>query len=113
MGPQEGELIAAPKNETGQSTVHRAKFLDEFISLVPKELAHFGKRVDQVEDNGAEGVKVHFKDGTTATADCIIGADGVHSAIRKHLLGENHPAVNTVFTGSVAYRGTIPSNITL
>ena len=104
MGPREGELIAAPRNETGQSTVHRAKFLDEFVALVPKEIAHFGKRLDQIED-GEDGVKLHFKDGTTATADCVIGCDGVHSVIRKYILGEDHPALNATFTRSVAYRG--------
>lgn len=30
--------------ETGQTSVHRARFLDELIALVPKEVAQFGKR---------------------------------------------------------------------
>ncbi|KAK4506308.1 hypothetical protein PRZ48_000038 [Zasmidium cellare] len=101
MGPREGELIAVPKNETGQSTVHRAKFLDEFVRLVPKEVAHFGKRLERLDDEAGAPLTLHFKDGTTAEADCIIGADGVHSAVRKHLLGENHPALDPVFTGSL------------
>ncbi|KAI9695314.1 MAG: hypothetical protein M1820_008721 [Bogoriella megaspora] len=108
MGPREGELIAAPRNETGQSTVHRAKFLDEFVALIPREIAHFGKRLDRIVDNGKDGVTLHFKDDTTVTADCIIGADGVHSATRKYLLGEDHPATNANFSGSVAYRGLVP-----
>lgn len=29
---------------TGQTSVHRARFLDELIALVPKEVARFGKR---------------------------------------------------------------------
>lgn len=107
MGPKEGELIAAPKNETGQSTVHRAKFLDEFVALVPKEICHFGKRLEQIEEDETSGVKLHFKDGTTATADAVIGADGVHSIIRTHLLGIDHPATNALFTNSVAYRGNV------
>ena len=105
MGPNAGELIAAPKNETGQSTVHRAKFLEEFVALVPKEIAHFGRRLETVEDKGPHGVKLSFKDGTTVCADCVIGADGVHSVIREYLLGKDHPATNPTFTGSVAYRG--------
>ena len=73
---------------------------------MPKEICHFGKRLDKIDDKGTEGVKLHFKDGTTAEADCVIGADGVHSVIRSYLLGADHPAVNAQFTGSVAYRGT-------
>ena len=34
MGPREGEKVADVKNETGQSTVHRAKFLEAFVQLV-------------------------------------------------------------------------------
>jgi salicylate hydroxylase len=102
------ELITAPTNETGQKTVHRALFLDELVKLVPKEIAHFGKRVDQILDNGDEGVTLHFKDGTTATVDCIIGADGVHSPTRRFILGPDHPATNPQFTHTVAYRGLVP-----
>jgi salicylate hydroxylase len=106
MGPKEGELIAAPRNETGSSTVHRAKFLNEFVALVPKDICHFGKRLMVIEDKpDNKGVVLHFKDETTAEADCIIGADGVHSIARAYILGKDHPALNPVFTGSVAYRG--------
>ncbi|QIW98576.1 hypothetical protein AMS68_004094 [Peltaster fructicola] len=105
---RDGELITAPRNETGQTTVHRAKFLDEFIRLIPEKLAHFGKRLDRLDDKGiGKGVEMHFQDGTTATADCVIGADGVHSAVRKHLLGADHPALSAKFSGCVAYRGII------
>lgn len=126
MGPREGELLAAPKNETGQcmliphlsscfeiflierlsATVHRAKFLDEFVALVPKEVAHFGKRLVEIEET-KHGLKLYFKDGTTATADCVIGADGVHSVVREHVMGSDHPKLKPVFSGSVAYRGLV------
>lgn len=80
QGDREGELITAPRNETGQATVHRAKFLQEFVALVPPELCHFGKRLEEVVDHGeSKGVELHFKDGTSATADCVIGADGESS----------------------------------
>jgi 2-polyprenyl-6-methoxyphenol hydroxylase-like FAD-dependent oxidoreductase len=59
-----------------QSTVHRAKFLDEFVALVPKEICHFGKRLETVEEKKEGGVRLSFKDGTTAEADCVFGADG-------------------------------------
>ena len=105
MGEQEGELLAAPKNETGQATVHRAKFLDEFVRLVPKDICHFGKRLTHLEELETKKIKLYFKDDTTTEADCVIGADGIHSVIREYLLGAGNPAIEPVFTGSVAYRG--------
>jgi len=102
------ELLTAPKNQTGQTTLHRALFLDELVKLVPKEIAHFGKRVVQIVDNGENGVTLHFKDNTTVIADAVIGADGIHSPTRAFLLGADHPATKPQFTHTVAYRGLIP-----
>lgn len=72
---------------------------------MPPEIAHFGKRLDEMHDNGENGVKLHFRDGTTAEADCLIGADGVHSVTRRFLLGDDNRATNATFNTSVAYRG--------
>ena len=107
MGKNEGDLLAAPKNETGQATVHRAKFLDEFVRLVPQDICHFGKRLVDLQELETGKIKLIFKDGDTAECDCLVGADGVHSVIRSYLLGDD-PAVEPVFTSSVAYRGLIP-----
>jgi salicylate hydroxylase len=108
MGEKEDRVLAAARNETGQATVHRAKFLDEFVKLVPEEICHFGKRLTELKELENGRIQLHFKDETTAEADCVIGADGVHSVVRRYLLGDNDPTVDPVFTGSVAYRGLIP-----
>src|SRR6201987_5673647 len=36
-------------------------------------------------DEMADGVRLSFADGTTATADAVVGADGVHSVVRDIL----------------------------
>ncbi len=46
-----------------------------------------------------------FADGGSATGDVVVGADGVHSALRHALFGDSRPA----FTGLVAWRGLIPA----
>ena len=91
-------------------SVHRAKFLDALVKLVPAQRTHFNKRLTTIEDDSEKGGKVtmHFKDGTSETTDAIVGADGVHSHVRTYLLGEEHPAAKAVFSGSVAYRGIVP-----
>ena len=76
------------------------------MKSVPSERAHFNKRVEWLKDGQEGPVVIHFKDGTTATADAVIGADGVHSTVRAHLLGRE-PA-KPVFAGSVAYRVLVP-----
>ncbi|RDW78125.1 hypothetical protein BP5796_05977 [Coleophoma crateriformis] len=105
---QEGVEVAQVKaGNLGQSSVHRAHFLDELVKLVPADVAEFGKRVEKVEKVG-EKMRLTFQDGTTAEADAVIGCDGVKARTRQILLGENHPATHPVFSGVYAYRGLIP-----
>lgn len=93
--------------ETGQMSVHRARFLDELVALVPKDIAHFGKKFEDAEDEG-DHVILHFSDGSTAKHSAVIGCDGVKSNSRKVILGKDHPAVAPTFSGKYAYRGLIP-----
>jgi salicylate hydroxylase len=62
-----------------------------------------GKRCVAVEQTQAEAV-IRFDDGTSASAPYVIGADGIHSNVRRILFGLGKP----VFTGCVAWRGLIP-----
>src|SRR5580704_6026533 len=41
----------------------------------------YGKRLVEASET-AQGVTAHFADGTQATADILIGADGIHSTVR-------------------------------
>jgi 2-polyprenyl-6-methoxyphenol hydroxylase-like FAD-dependent oxidoreductase len=45
----------------------------------------WGKRVVSIDQNN-EGVLVSFEDGTTARGDILVGADGINSCVREHLL---------------------------
>ena len=54
----------------------------------------------------AERAEVRFADGSAASADFVIGADGIHSQVRACLFG----AGRAEFTGCVAWRGLVPMN---
>ncbi len=41
----------------------------------------------------------------TVNADVVVGADGIHSAVRELLFGPESPH----FSGSIAYRGLVPA----
>ena len=76
------------------------------MKYVPGYRSHFNKRLVSIEDNLGSPVILHFTDGTTATTDAVIGADGIHSAVRAHLLGKE--SAQPTFTSSTVYRGLIP-----
>ena len=105
-GPEAGKIIACQKNAIGQQSVHRSSFLDELVKGVPSWRSHFNKRLLCVDNNHDGSILLYFKDGTTTTADAVIGADGIHSAVRAHLLGKE--AARPVFSGTTAYRGLVP-----
>lgn len=57
-----------------------------------------------LQDLGDEGVQMTFQDGTTATADLLIGSDGIHSEVRKQFV----PDKSALYSGKIAYRGVVP-----
>ena len=88
-------------------SVHRAHFLDELVKGVPAYRAHSNKMLQDLEET-EDGVTLYFRDNTTATADVVIGADGVHSTVREFLIGAE--AAQPVFSGAAIYRGLVPMN---
>jgi 2-polyprenyl-6-methoxyphenol hydroxylase-like FAD-dependent oxidoreductase len=62
-----------------------------------------GKRLVSFDD-GADGVTARFADGTSATADVLVGADGVHSTVRK-LIDPNAPGAG--YTGLLSLESII------
>ena len=53
----------------------------------------------------ADGVELHFADGTSTRGDLLIGADGLKSVVRKQFLGDA-PAT---YTGDAAWRLLVPT----
>lgn len=57
-------------------------------------------------EEDTEGVRVQFEDGSSANAELLVGADGIKSVVRKHVIGADSP----VFTGQVAWRCIVPTS---
>ncbi|MFB8035802.1 FAD-dependent monooxygenase [Streptomyces sp. NPDC056004] len=83
-------------------TVHRGDLHRMLSSRVPAERVHTGKELLRYEET-VYGVVLHFADGTDAHADVLIGADGVHSAVRRAVAGADAP----VYSGNSALRGVV------
>jgi salicylate hydroxylase len=86
-----------------QLTMHRADLLRAFENALPEDRVRLGKRLVSVTEEGDE-IVLGFADGTSEPVHALIGADGIHSVVRTHLLGEDKPN----FTGVVAFRTVVP-----
>src|SRR6185295_12589159 len=84
--------------------MHRGDLHDALLSALPAEIIHLDKKLVGLEQAGG-GVTLAFADGSRANADAVIGADGVHSAVRDIIGGPDAP----VHKGRIAYRAVFPS----
>jgi salicylate hydroxylase len=83
--------------------IHRADLLALLAGQLAPGTVRTGHRCTGfTQDDGA--ATVGFADGTAATADVVIGADGMHSVLRGFVVDPAEP----VFSGVVAHRGLVP-----
>jgi salicylate hydroxylase len=102
------KLAFTIRQSLGQNGVHRAQYLDELVKLLPSDKAQFGKRLVDVKEREDGKLVLSFKDGTTATADAVIGCDGIKSRVRQTIVGPDHPSAHPSYTHKYAYRGLVP-----
>lgn len=86
--------------------IHRADLhgiLATAIEQTRPGTIELGRRLAGVEglDDDAREVTARFADGSSLRAGIVIGADGVHSTLRKLMFGDDSPA----YTGCMAWRG--------
>ncbi|MFI8460185.1 FAD-dependent monooxygenase [Kitasatospora sp. NPDC085464] len=87
-------------------TVHRAHLHALLAEQVPAGAIRTGRRLVGFTE-AADGVRLEFADGTAARADLLVGADGVHSVVRRALGHPDEP----VFSGTAAVRGVVPAGL--
>ncbi|WP_329080443.1 FAD-dependent monooxygenase [Streptosporangium sp. NBC_01469] len=82
---------------------HRADLLDMLLSALPADAVRTDRRLELLEQDREE-VELTFTDSKgvkrTVVADAVIGADGIHSAVRPAIVDEEPPR----FSGLCAYR---------
>lgn len=92
-------------------TIHRADLHQILLSQLQPNTLAYTKKCAEVTQHSA-GVTVTFTDGTTATGDCLLAADGVHSVIRQKLIPES----TIRYAGYTCWRAVVeadPSQIDL
>jgi salicylate hydroxylase len=104
-------LLRSPLGEAVESvfgapyyTFHRGDLHRALAEAIPADHIHIAHRFTHLVDHG-DRVEAHFDNGTSISVDALIGADGIHSAVRHAVFGPEKPR----FTGCVAHRGLVPS----
>ncbi|MET9262002.1 FAD-dependent monooxygenase [Amycolatopsis sp. NPDC004079] len=99
-----GRLLGHGPDLSGSGSVDVDRItLRTLLAEAVGEDLHLGRTVSGVSDDGPQ---VLFADGTPVSADLIVGADGAHSVVARHLAGgpTNRPAGIVGFSGRTLRR---------
>ncbi|MDD9715274.1 FAD-dependent monooxygenase [Dinoroseobacter sp. PD6] len=104
------EVLRMPlEANDGFRLTHRADLIDLLADAARAAgiTLRLGCKVDAVElEDGAHPV-LRLADGTSETAEILVGADGLHSQVRKVV----ERPVAPFFTGQVAWRMVLPQSV--
>jgi salicylate hydroxylase len=110
-GEKAGQILIDLKAlPSGQTTVRRSDFLDGLVSLVPSGIAHFGKRLERITETKSR-VDMLFEDGTSASADVVIGCDGIHSKVKEHVVPGEYKDTLPRYSGMYGYRAILDTEV--
>lgn len=100
LGAASRDIYGFPYFTLHRADLHQA-LADAVYALSPNAI-HLGEKVEGVKQTGGK-VEVTTVQGNVYEAGLLIGADGVHSRVRRALFGPDEP----VYSGVMAWRGVI------
>lgn len=85
--------------------IYRFELIDILLSTVKDSgiPIEYGKKFIKVQAETETDVTWEFEDGTTESANCLVGADGIHSRVRKYL----YPDLEPKFTGGLGVTAAV------
>lgn len=102
LAQEEWPFMHAYEQVNHNRIIHRGDFIDALLGALPEGMVHTGCKLSSIEDHGDTST-LTFENGETATADLVIGADGIRSVVRNQLFSQKEP----VFSGEHAYRAVV------
>jgi salicylate hydroxylase len=95
------EQYGAPYCQAHRADLHGA--LAQAVHAMDPDCIHTACSFGTLAET-ADGITATFRNGTSATGDILVGCDGIRSAVRRALWGEEQ----VTFTGYIAWRGLVP-----
>jgi salicylate hydroxylase len=99
LGPEIESAFGAPYYH-----FHRGDLVTLLADALPPQRLRVGHKLIGLEQKQS-GVVARFENGASTAADLLVGADGIHSRVRRLVFGPEKPR----FTGCVAWRGLVPA----
>ncbi|RZS84495.1 FAD-dependent monooxygenase [Pigmentiphaga kullae] len=103
LGPQHEQANGAPYFHIHRADLH--ELLAKAVLALDPDCIALNARAEGFDET-ADGITLRLADGTRATGEVLVGADGIRSAIRAQILG----ATPVSYTGDVAWRAVIPTD---
>lgn len=104
-------LLSSPIRDSYQSRygasyyqIYRPELHSLLAEAIPSDCITLAAECIGVDNTGSSAV-AKFADGSSVEADIVVGADGIHSVVRRNQFGEDRPR----FTGNMCWRGIVPT----
>jgi hypothetical protein len=102
------------------TSMHRKDLIDILKQNIPSSCTiHLNKRLTKFEKQSPGSLILYFTDDSTSTTDVLVGADGIHSSVRKTLfetIGSNTVDPSKIrhysdpsWSGTLVYRSIFPA----
>ncbi|OAR00366.1 hypothetical protein LLEC1_00308 [Akanthomyces lecanii] len=87
--------------------IYRYVLIDELVAALAAAgvAIEYGAKFSHVETDTAEGVSFALTDGRSIQTLLLVGADGIHSTVRRHL----YPDLETTFVGMAGITASVPT----
>ena len=87
--------------------IYRYVLIDELLAMLKERNVkiEFGKKFSKVVSETESGVTWEFTDRTQHSDSLLVGADGIHSTVRKYL----YPDLTPKFTGMAGITAAVPT----
>jgi len=99
-----GEILSksTPKSDYPVICIHRADLHRVLLSDIKARL-HTNKCVKSINNLENGHVEIIFNDKSSSVFDAVIGADGIHSVVRKQIINDDAP----IYRGYNIWRGVV------